>query len=173
MEKAPFPPIPRLVTHRLLLRPLNISDAPEILQLRSDPKVNEFLDRAGSVTLAEARQFIRKIKTGITQKESFYWAITLKGSETLIGTICLWNFSADGSQAEIGYELNPAHQRQGIMQEALAKVVEYAFGSLKLEAVRALCRADNTRSLRLLERNGFVYLPEPKAGREVALINFK
>lgn len=157
---------PELVTDRLLLRQINLQDTPEALRLRSDPRVNEFIDRPGAQTLEEARLFIENIRAGIAGKECLYWAITLKGEDTLIGTICLWNFTADGAQAEVGYELSPDHQGRGIMQEALEKVLGYGFGQLKLKVITALPRADNVRSIHLLEKNGFrldtgfEYVPE-------------
>ena len=157
---------PNLTTGRLLLRRPGLRDAPEVLRLRSDPRVNEFIDRPGAQTLEEARSFIENIKAGIGGKECFYWAITLKGADTLIGTICLWNFTADGAQAEVGYELSPDHQGRGIMHEALEKVLGYGFGQLRLKVITGLPRADNIRSIRLLERNGFrldvgfEYVPE-------------
>lgn len=148
-------PLPRLLTRRLSLRQLELRDAPEIRQLRSDPRVNEFIVRAGAITLAEARLFIEKINRGIANRECLYWAITRKGCDTLIGTICLWNFTADRAEAEIGYELSPACQGQGFMQEAIETVLAYGFQALKLEAIKALSRADNVRSLALLKRAGF------------------
>ena len=157
---------PNLPTERLLLRPLNIQDAPEVMTLRSDARVNEFIDRPQAINLEEARQFIEKIEAGFTRKEWLYWAITLQGNDILIGTICLWNFSADGARAEVGYELNPAFQRQGFMQEALSEVLRYGFSGLKLKIIFALLREDNIRSVQFLKRNGFQldagfeYMPE-------------
>lgn len=148
-------PLPYLLTRRLVLRQLNIQDAREIKRLRSDPRVNEFIARAGAITLKEARTFIEKINKGIANQESLYWAITRKGNDVLIGTICLWNFSSDRARAEIGYELRPGCQGQGFMQEAIETVITYGFQVLKLRIVTALCRSDNARSVRLLEKNGF------------------
>ena len=146
---------PNLLTERLLLRPLNIRDAPEVMALRSDARVNEFIDRPQAINLEEARQFIEKIEAGFNSKNWLYWAITPQGNDSLIGTICLWNFSADGAQAEVGYELSPAFQRQGFMQEALSEVLRHGFNGLKLKIITALLREDNVRSVQLLKRNGF------------------
>ena len=165
---------PSLSTARLQLRPLHIRDAPAILLLRSDARVNEFIDRPKAVTLEEARQFIEKIEAGFVDREWYYWAITLKGNDNLIGTICLWNFSGDGTQAEIGYELGPDFQRQGFMQEALPEVIAFGCNALKIKVIIAQVRKDNIRSVQLLKRNGFQvdasfeYLPETAAGELVA-----
>ena len=121
-----FTPFPNLTTERLALRHLNLNDANDISVLRSDSRVNEFIDRPGSTTIEEARNFIEKIEKGITANESVYWEITLKNQPNVIGTICYWNISAEDEMAEIGYELKPEFHRQGIMQEAISKVIAFA-----------------------------------------------
>src|SRR4051794_24792320 len=101
-------------TERLLLRKLEITDTDQVFRLRSDEAVNKFLDRNKAESAAEASAFIVKINNGIEHHEWLYWAIALKKDPSLmIGTICLWNFSAD-DVAEIGYELMPAFQGMGI-----------------------------------------------------------
>src|ERR1700722_1400183 len=100
-------PFPTLETERLVLRQLDASDENEIFRLRSDEKVNEFLDRPKANTLDDAKRFIEKIAKGINNNENLYWAITLKNEKKLIGTICLWSFSLEKNSAEIGYELLP------------------------------------------------------------------
>jgi ribosomal-protein-alanine N-acetyltransferase len=96
-----------------------------------------------------------KITEGIKRNESVVWAITIKGSEKLIGSILLWNIVKEQDTAEIGYELIPAYQGKGLMQEALQKVIEYGFDIMKLKTIRAFFDPANERSKRILERNGF------------------
>src|SRR5687767_3682938 len=105
----------QLITKRLVLRPLRENDAPRILELRSNPEVNKFIDRIPTSHLEQAYHFIGMITENIEKKDSYYWAITIE--DTLIGTICLWNFIKEKNKAEIGFELLPEFQRKGLMQE--------------------------------------------------------
>ena len=155
-----FTPFPELTTHRLLLRQLKHSDEQVIFQLRSDERVNQFLDRPPTQKPEEAGEFIAKIRSGIRRDEWVYWAISLKESSTLVGTICLWNFSLHGLTAEVGYELLPQYQKMGIMNEALTKVIEYAFQTLGLRVLEAFTHEENLGSLRLLEKHHFRHEPE-------------
>jgi [ribosomal protein S5]-alanine N-acetyltransferase len=58
--------------------------------------------------------------------------------------------------AEIGYWLAETYWRQGIASEALILVTDYVFGVLNLLRMFALPFADNTGSIRVLEKAGYV-----------------
>src|SRR5215204_5425622 len=107
MRGRNFIPFPVLKTERLTLRQLVSSDDNEIFALRSDDNVNKYLGRKRSKSIDDAKTFIRTINKNIQSNESVYWAITLNGTDKLIGTVCLFDFSNDNSKAEIGYELLP------------------------------------------------------------------
>ncbi|HTB07239.1 MAG TPA: GNAT family N-acetyltransferase [Bacteroidia bacterium] len=164
-------PFPTLETERLVLRQLDASDENEIFRLRSDEKVNEFLDRPKANTLDDAKRFIEKIAKGINNNENLYWAITLKNEKKLIGTICLWSFSLEKNSAEIGYELLPDFQGKGFMHEAIKAVVEYGFKTMKLDAIDAFTHPRNIKSIKIAERNGFVYEKETDDGVIYSLKN--
>ncbi len=153
---TPVTPHPLLRTQRLQLRPLTLNDEQEIFDIRSNPDVIRFTNRKAAEQLSEAIYFINWINSGISQTKWLYWGITLPEDNRVIGTACMWNFSDDGRMAEMGYELLPAHQGQGIMQEALTEVIRYAFEQLQLNAIEACTHKDNVRSLHLLNKLGFV-----------------
>jgi ribosomal-protein-alanine N-acetyltransferase len=146
---------PVLLTEWLILRRLVPSDAPEILKLRSDERVNQYIDRPKTTKLHEAEDFINKIEAGINKNESFYWAISFKDDIKLIGTICLWNIDNGNATIEIGYELHPDYQGKGLMQQALLKVIEYGFQTLQFKTIVAYPNAANERSVKLLKKNNF------------------
>lgn len=159
MNYAPFP---EMNTARLVLRPLTEADAPEIFILRTDSRVNKYIDRSAPADISEVVGFIRKIIEGITNNRWIYWAICLTEDPKLIGTICLWNFSEDQSVAEIGYELIPDFQGFGYMDEALRGILDYGFERVGLKKIEAFTHVDNQRSTRLLEKNRFRH----EAGRK-------
>lgn len=155
MIEINFTPFPTLITARLTLRQLSTDDDKEIFAIRSDERVNKYLDRAGCKTVDEARQFIDKINTGIANNECIYWVIARKNKPGLIGTICLWNISKEHSKAEIGFELLPDYQGKGFMQEAVTAVIEYGFKTMKLRLIEGVVDPNNARSIKLLEKNNF------------------
>ena len=149
-------PFPTLTTERLVLRKFNESDANQIMALRSDKSVNAFIDRQAPANMEEVKAFINKIETGISNNELFYWAITLKDDNILIGTICLFKISKENYQAEIGYELLPAFQGKGIMKEAVTKIIDFGFSKVNFKVIVALIKHGNERSIQIVSKNNFL-----------------
>ena len=159
MLKLNFSPFPNLETSRLVLRQIKLEDEAEIFILRSDTRVNEFLERERASSIEDARNFINMINAKIRNNETVMWAITTKNSSKLIGTIVFWNISKENSTAEIGYELNPDFQGKGIMQEAISKVIGFGFESMEIQIIEAYTTVDNRKSIKLLEKKGFILKP--------------
>jgi ribosomal-protein-alanine N-acetyltransferase len=155
MSSVYFDPVPSLSTERLQLRQLNVQDDGDLFSLRSNELVNQYLNRPQTVSIEDAREFIRKIIKAVENKTSFYWAICLKNDPGLIGTICIWNIDEEQKKAEIGYELLPSFQGKGLMQEAIVNVIDFGFNQLELSTIEAWTVKDNASSIKLLERNGF------------------
>jgi len=155
MLNRTFTPFPILATERLTLRQLVINDEREIFTLRSDSEINKYLDRQLSNTIDDARNFINKVNENINKNDSLYWAITLSDKNVLIGTICLFSFSDETDKCEIGYELLTNFQGQGIMTEALEKVIDFAFNTIKVQKIEAFFHIDNQSSIKLLEKFSF------------------
>ena len=99
-----FTIFPILTTERLTLRQLASNDYQAIFDLRSDPEINKFLGRQASKTTEDAINFIDMVNDNIKKNNSFYWAITLNDTKTLVGTICLFDFSNEKNSCEIGYD---------------------------------------------------------------------
>jgi ribosomal-protein-alanine N-acetyltransferase len=151
-----FTIFPILTTERLTLRQLASNDYQAIFDLRSDPEINKFLGRQASKTTEDAINFIDKVNDNIKKNNSFYWAITLNDTKTLVGTICLFDFSNEKNSCEIGYELMTKFQGQGIMHEAAQKVIEFVFETLKFKKIVAFTHHENQNSTNLLLKLNFV-----------------
>ncbi|MBX2906070.1 MAG: GNAT family N-acetyltransferase [Taibaiella sp.] len=148
----PFSP---LSTKRLHLRELTDHDLHTIYALRTNDEVRRYIGRPPLKDVSEAQAFIDRIKAGYAGKNTCYWVITLKDTGELIGTICLWNISADETTAEIGYEMLPQHHGNGYMHEAMSAVLAFSFGTLHLQAIEAFTHSSNARSRHLLQKHGF------------------
>ncbi len=156
MHYLNFSNFPVFHTDRLEIRQLTDEDANQIAVLRSNEIVNQFLNRPKKISIEDASVFINDIKKRIENKESLYWAISMKDNNTLIGTTCLFNFNPEKGTAEIGYELLPDFHGKGIMNEVISATINYGFTELNLATIIALTKPDNKNSISLLTKNNFL-----------------
>jgi len=156
MLEFDFFPFPQLSTERLLLRALVDEDVPAMYALRSDPRVMRFIGRPLARSIEDAAALVQLIQRDVASHAGISWAITEKGSPTMIGVIGFWRVAKEHHRAEVGYTLAPQHWGRGLMHEALQCVLEHGFGALRLHSVQAICDPRNAASVRLLERCGFV-----------------
>ncbi len=154
MSITKFPTdFPQMETERLVLRGLTRSDSKAIFQNYSDKDIAmNFMDAPFS-NIEQAEHLIDAFKAEFKQGKAITWAISLKESDTCIGTC---SFMIESSScAEIGYDLAKAHWGNGLMSEALRVIIDYGFECLGLQEIKADTLSHNSRSINLLKRVGF------------------
>ena len=147
---------PRLETHRLILREMTLGDVEFYFHHFNNEKVVEGSCFPGPKTPEAAKEelelyCIRPFK----DDKGIRWGIARKGSDELIGTCGFYDWNKTSHRAEIGYDLEPAHWREGIMTEALRAVLRYGFEEMGLNRIQAIIDSANVRSIKLVERLGF------------------
>lgn len=146
--------LPRLVleTGRLILRRFRPEDANDCFAFLSDAE-GCYQDCCKPFTQMD-EEFYRLMEQ-FRDRETQYM-IVLKQTGQVIGTVHVF---ADDSRAvdakEIGYSVSPAHQRNGYAYEALSALIKLLQDDLRLELITAGVLAENTASIRLLEKLGF------------------
>jgi ribosomal-protein-alanine N-acetyltransferase len=156
MLEINFSAFPQLETPRLVLRNIQHSDAEVLFELRSNPEMLRYLDRAPMQSLQEAHELIDKNLDAFHKNEGILWALSLPDQPEMMGTITFWKMDKANYRAEIGYMLDLKYQGKGYMGEALNAVLKYGFETLKLHSVEANINPGNEASRLLLERAGFV-----------------
>lgn len=157
-----FEPFPEITTARLKLRDYCEGDYTRVFFLRSDPEVTKFIKREHPKAVEDAIDFVKKVQNSMADGANVNWAICQHDKPEMIGSICLWNFSKDLKTGEIGYDLHPAFQNKGFMNEAFQAVLGFGFKTLKLNNIKAYTHHANENSINLLKKNGFVILAEEK-----------
>jgi [ribosomal protein S5]-alanine N-acetyltransferase len=142
-------------TARLVLRPLEPSDAPAIFAIMSDEETMRFWDWPALKDSQTAADIVASQIADMAQGHAAYWAVTL--GPRLIGSCDLSGIDRHHGRAEIGFQFNRAWWGNGYAAEAMTAVVGYAFGPLGLARLWARFHAGNEGSKRLLERLGFAY----------------
>ncbi len=157
MNEINFNPFPVLETDRLLLRRLELTDAPEVLFLRSDEEVLRYLNKQPATSIKEAEDFIEKVNKNAVENEAILWGMALKTDPSkIVGTICIWNIRKEDHRAEIGYALHPSYWRKGLTKEAILAIIQYGFTQMGLHSMDGYIDPDNLASAAILEATGFV-----------------
>ena len=150
-----MPNFSTLETPGLRLRHFVDSDLLAFMDYRNDPEVARYQSWK-SMNELEARAFIqeqKEIQPGIPG-QGFQIAIELKETNVLIGDCYFIMNELDNRQAEIGFSLSRAFQRQGFATEAVSCFINYAFLTFNLHRIIAITDCENTASVALLERLG-------------------
>ena len=152
MSKEKFPV---LETERLICREITAEDAAVLHQYWSDPIVMEYLSLAPFKRMEETLEMISLVTHMPETGEGFRWAITRRQDGKLLGTCGFHNGKPEHYRFEMGYELGKEYWRQGIMTEALRKILTYGFSNMKLNRVEAFVNHGNIRSTGILGKLGF------------------
>jgi len=150
-----FNPFPILETARLRLRQIEMSDAETIYNHRLKEKVNTHLENFPHKSIDETKAFIERIQSNVAANNTIFWIINEKGSDTFIGSICLWNIDKETEKGETGYTLEPEFHSKGYMTEALEKIIDYGFNTIQLKTIEAYTSKNNIGSIKVLTKNNF------------------
>jgi RimJ/RimL family protein N-acetyltransferase len=148
--------------HVFALRPVRISDAALIVELRADLERARFLNEI-TLTLAAQQAYLAEY---LKRAGDYYFVIEERGSRRPEGLIALYNINATARSAEVGrWILRP---RSVAAVESLLVLYRVAFDKLGMDSVLSLTIAENKHSLSFLDscglQRGGVRLRDVKIG---------
>ena len=141
-----FSHLPTLLTPRLTLRPVRMSDAGDLYEYSRDPEVARHVLWDAHRSIHQTREYIRYLLRQYRSCAPSTFAIALRDSGKVIGTIGFMWIQTDNRSAEVGYSLSRAHWNHGYMSEALRAVIEFGFTKLSLNRIEAQHECDNPAS---------------------------
>ena len=148
-----------LETDRLILRAWEITDLDDFFEYASVEGVGE---KAGWEHHKSKDKSLEILKMFMEEKKVF--AIVLKENQKAIGSIGIEELGEELdkdldnlSGRELGYVLNKDYWNKGIMTEAVSKVVDYCFNTLKLNFLMASYFNHNIASKKVLENLNFKF----------------
>lgn len=144
-----------LETERLILRAWQESDATDMFEFAKSPNVGP---NAGWKPHDNIDESLEIIKSFISKDD--VWAIVDKATLKVIGSLGLHNDDKRSQKIKskmIGYVLSEDYWGQGLVTEAVKRVLNFAFGELDLSVVAVDHYPFNLRSKRVIEKCGFKY----------------
>lgn len=145
-----------LFTDRLILRPFQVSDAPQILELNSDDEVMRYTGDAPFVDEKAALDFIEEyISTqGPYQSTGMgRLAVIHKQTEDFLGW-CGLKLHVSSKKVDIGYRFMKKYWGNGYATESALVTLNHAFNHHKCERVVAHIHESNVPSQKVAERIG-------------------
>ncbi|TKY86189.1 hypothetical protein EX895_005014 [Sporisorium graminicola] len=153
----------------LYLRPVRLSDAPNLRDRCADPLNVQFLPHLQgkeNQTVAEVEAWIKTVQAGFN-KDSLFLVVVDSASDTVIGEGPLGFIDWETKEAESGVMLDHQHAGKGVATKVLNASMDFAFNELGLEKVKYGTLQDNKGMAKVLtEKLKVKGMPEPRTRKD-------
>lgn len=149
-----------ILTDRLRLRPLALTDADAIQPLAGDPRVAAWTASFTSpFSREQSMAWVRRAIDAMRAGNAVTLAIALRATGELAGVVSL-RLPAN-EVPHLGYWLGSAYQGKGYC------TIRYGFQELGLSQINARCSDDNASSANVMLRCGMRRQPDPAVTEEI------
>src|ERR1044071_2642051 len=143
-----------LTSKRLKLRPWRADERDAFAALNAEPEMARYLS---PFSRAKSDAMLERIVAHFARHGWDYWALEERQRGIPIGSCGLMHVPFDAfftPAVEISWRLSSKFQGKGLAKEAARTVLDFAFGSIKLDRVVAFTASGNAPSWGLMERLG-------------------
>ncbi len=152
-------------TERLILRPLEFSDAEDMFAMDKNPNVHIYLWQKPYQSIDESIQNIENIQKQYIENNIGRFATILKETGEFIGWtgIKFINDHVENGNTnfyDYGYRLNEKFWNKGYASEATKAWLDYGFNEMKIEKMNAYTHAENGASNHILEKHGLKFIED-------------
>ncbi len=157
-----------LETERLVLTKFNKDMASDMFNnWSSSEKVTKFLTWNAHKSILDTYSIIEKWEQRYQNNDFYQWAITLKNSGTVIGSISVVDINLDKQEVITGYCIGETWWGQGITAEAYKSVIDFLFNKVKVKKIIGRHDKENSNSGKVMIKCGLKYVktiiaPSPK-----------
>ncbi len=151
-----FPDI-TISTDRLVLRPFEEADIPELVEMMNDELTVAWTSVPHPYTRLEARDWIlRRAPAERTEGRGIVLAVTEFFTHRLVGSVHLMNTNWNTLSTEVGYVVAPWARGEGYAAESVLAVAQWLFRDQKFERLELRTAAGNTASQQVAQKIGCV-----------------
>ena len=148
-----------LETERLILRPLELSDADSLFGLNKNPNVHKYLWQKPEEVIDESIKVIEYVNRQYSENNIGRFATILKETNEFIGWtgIKFVNDHIENGNTnfyDYGYRLNEKFWNKGFETEASVFWLDYGFNQMKIDKMNAYTHAENGASNHILKKVG-------------------
>jgi len=148
----------RLETDRLILRRFVEADVEDVFNNWSnDPEVTKYLRWPPHRDISVTQGFMRTRLDNYAKDDFYSWALELKATGQVIGTIGPVRQQEDIAMVHMGYAMGRAWWNRGYMSEALGRVIKFFFGEVGVNRIEAWHDPRNPGSGKVMQKAGMLY----------------
>ena len=144
-----------IYTERLVMKPLDLSDAPFMLKLVNTPNWLQYIGDRNVYNLEDAKRYLKEGSLKSVEKDGYgYYLLTDVHSNMPVG-ICGLGKRDGLDETDLGFALLPEAEGRGFAFESSVALIEAAWNKFNLKTLVAITTADNIGCIKLLEKLGF------------------
>ena len=152
----------------LYLKPLRLSDAKALQQLKQNNKVHlskwlPWIRDKDADEIISAQAFITLLTKQLARKQALHCGIFYQG--VLVGMLGFNNINANKKEAEIGYWLDAKHCGKGIATRCVQALMEYGKDQLSIDLFILDTAKNNHKSIAVAKRLGFALNGEAQSNQ--------
>lgn len=148
----------KIVTERIQLRLIDVSDLESIHKLHSLPETDKYnalgIPKNSEVTKSIIEPWI--LENQLNEIINYTFAIDNKSNGKFMGLFGLKLGNKKYKRAEVWFKIHSESWNQGYATEALKAIINFGFETLKLHRIEAGCAVDNIGSFKVLEKAGMI-----------------
>jgi RimJ/RimL family protein N-acetyltransferase len=154
-----------LETNRLLLRPLELSDAEPMFAMDNNPNVHKYLWQKPTQTIEETIRIIEFVRGQYERNNIGRFATILKETGEFIGWTGI-KFVDDHVENgntnfyDYGYRLNEKFWNKGYATESSIAWLDYGFNQMNIDKMNAYTHHDNGASNHILQKVGMNFMED-------------
>ncbi len=148
----------RIETQRLILRKFTSFDAKDMYKnWTSDDDVTKYLTWPTHSNLAVTEKILSEWISNYDNPEFYQWAIELKNTGEVIGSISLVAMDNDNENCEVGYCIGKDFWNKGIITEAFSTLINVLFTEIGFQRITGRHDVDNPASGCVMKKCGLKY----------------
>lgn len=148
----------KIETKRLILRPFKREDASAVFETwASDPEVTQYMSWPTHQSRKDSEGYMAFVQEMYEKKSGGDWAITLKDSGQLIGSMGAYIANERAKSVNTGYIIAKDYWWQGYTSEAYSAVIDYLFRETEVLRIEAYHDTRNIGSGAVMRKCGLTY----------------
>ncbi|MDE6583122.1 MAG: GNAT family N-acetyltransferase [Clostridia bacterium] len=145
-------------SERLSFRFFELSDCDRLVFLLNDKEMTQYVPIPFPYTKEMAKSWVSGQKETRDLGLNYDFAIVLKETKQLIGSVSVSFIDKDNKHGELGCWIAKDFWHKGYMTESLKRVIRFAFEELKLHKVYAKHYVENIASGKGIQKSGLTFV---------------